>query len=359
MVNPRPSFWAGKKVLITGHTGFKGAWLAIWLSRLGAKVSGISLEADTDPNLFAQASLPDVVDHTIGDVRDAARITQAVIAIEPEIVFHLAAQSLVRKSYAHPVETFATNVIGTVHILESLRTCSSVKAAVIVTTDKCYENKDWTWPYRETDALGGRDPYSASKACAEIVTAAYCDSFLGARGIAVGTGRAGNVIGGGDWAADRLIPDCVRAFLNGRKLIIRNPDAVRPWQHVLEPLSGYLLLAEHLYDREPGRAASFNFAPRPDDVRPVHWIVTEAARLWGNDAGWTLDRAHNPHEARYLTLDASKARETLNWQARLPLAKALAWTIEWYRTVANGAHARNAMLAQIDSYMELEPSEND
>ena len=356
MVNPSPNFWRGKRVLLTGHTGFKGAWLAIWLTRLGAQVYGFALAPQPKPNLFLLAGLGAGLAHMEGDVCDDQAVKSAVAQAQPQIVLHLAAQALVRRSYAHPLETLATNVMGTARLLDALREAPDVRAVVVVTTDKCYENRDWEWSYRENDPLGGRDPYSASKAAAEIVTAMYRESFLVARGVAVASARAGNVVGGGDWAEDRLVPDCVRAFERGERMMMRNPSAVRPWQHVLEPLAGYLLLAERLCDGDAaskGYTTAFNFGPSVDDVRPVGWVVAEVARLWGPSAAWEIDAGAHPHEAKMLSLDAARARGRLSWWPRLSLAQCLQWTVEWYRAVADGASALVMTEAQIDRYVSM------
>lgn len=351
MVTPETGFWAGRRVLVTGHTGFKGAWLAFWLTRLGAIVSGFSLAPEGEQNLFVQADLASSVDHTIGDIRDVTAVRRAFSSFQPEIVFHLAAQALVRRSYLDPLSTLGSNVMGTANVLDALRDIPTVKAAVVVTTDKCYVNRETLVPYVEDDPLGGRDPYSASKACAEIVAAAYRDSYFSTLGVAVATARAGNVIGGGDWAEDRLVPDCIRAFASGETVTLRNPAAIRPWQHVLDPLAGYLLLAQGLCERRPGYSAAFNFGPDSSDARPVSWIVAEAARLWGG-AKWRVETpaTGNLHEAQLLTLDASKARETLRWKPLLSIEDGLAWTIDWYRSVDKGESARSAMERQLDNY---------
>ena len=342
---------------MTGHTGFKGAWLSLWLRQLGADVWGYSLPPDTVPCLFTLLGLDDSITSTYGDLRDAASVRAAMEKAQPDIVFHLAAQALVRRGYAEPVDTYSTNVMGTVHVLDAVRNMPSVKAVVIVTTDKCYENREWAWPYRENDRLGGRDPYSSSKACAEIITAAYRESFLAGRNVAVATARAGNVIGGGDWAEDRLIPDCVRAFKQGATVVIRNPAAVRPWQHVLEPLAGYLLLAERLCGKDERFASAFNFGPAEEDVRPVSWLVAESARLWGPGAAWEVDGKDQPHEAQLLALEAVKAKRALDWRPRLNLPQALAWTIGWYRRREEGDAVLPMTLGQIEEYMTLHETE--
>ena len=345
--------WTGRRVLLTGHTGFKGAWLGLWLRRLGAEVTGFALAPPTEPSLF---DLTDgaPVDHSIvADLRDAEAVAQAVADHRPEVVFHLAAQALVRPSYDDPVETYATNVLGTVHLLEAIRQTPGVRAVVVVTSDKCYENREWLWPYRESEALGGHDPYSSSKGCAELVTAAYRNSFfapLGPEAPAVASARAGNVFGGGDWGKDRLLPDIVRGVLAGETIHIRSPHAVRPWQHVLEPLAGYLTLAEALLDDGPAHAEAWNFGPADDDARPVGWIVGRMAELWGPEMQWRQDEGTHPHEAQLLKLDASKARTQLGWSPRLPLAEALEWFVDWTRAYRAGDDVRGLCERQIVDY---------
>jgi CDP-glucose 4,6-dehydratase len=344
-------FWRGKRVFLTGHTGFKGSWLSLWLQSLGAEVHGLSLQPPTAPNIFTVAQVEGgMAGHAIGDIRDLATVQTAMHAAQPDIVIHMAAQPLVRLSYAEPVETYATNVMGTVHVLESARKTQSVKAIVIVTTDKCYENKEWAWGYRENEPMGGRDPYSNSKGCAELITSAYRSSFLHNSGIAVASARAGNVIGGGDWAADRLVPDILRAFEDNQSVTIRNPDATRPWQHVLEPLSGYLALAEHLYTHGQAYAESWNFGPKDDDARPVKWIVEHMVNSWGKGASWQLDGGGHPHEANYLKLDISKAKARLGWQPRWPLATALERITTWHKAFLAKADIKKLCLAQIQQY---------
>jgi CDP-glucose 4,6-dehydratase len=335
-------FWRGKRVFVTGHTGFKGSWLVTWLKRLGAHVTGYALAPDETPNLFEAARVAGGIDSRIGDVRHFEPLRAALAGSEAEIVFHLAAQPLVRKSYESPVETYATNVMGTVHVLEAVRALKSVRAVVVVTSDKCYENREWPWPYRENDALGGRDPYSSSKACQELVAAAYRQSFPGP---AIATARAGNVIGGGDWARDRLVPDLIRAFSAGEPAVIRNPASIRPWQHVLEPLHGYLLLAEKLADGERFPEA-WNFGPYEHDVRPVRWIADALAARWSDGAQWQQDGSTHPHEAATLKLDSTRARTLLHWTPRLSLDESLDWIVEWHRA----ADWRAITLQQIERY---------
>lgn len=351
---PVPAFWNDRRVLITGHTGFKGSWLSLWLQSMGARVSGFALPPQS-PALYEMARVGDGMASRFGDVRDPDVLDAALADGQPEVVFHLAARALVRQSYAEPVESFAVNMLGTVHLLESVRRTSSVQAVVVCTSDKCYENRETERPYREDDSLGGHDPYSASKGCAEIVTASYRRSFFGSGGhpAAVASVRAGNVIGGGDWAVDRLVPDAVRAFRAGQPLVIRTPSAVRPWQHVLEPLAGYLCLAQRL-SREDGQrfAQAWNFGPDDADERPVGTVATTLAALWRDGAAWQRDGADNhPHEAGLLKLDSGKARERLGWRPRWSLDKALAATISWYKAQAAGADMRAATLAQIAAYM--------
>ena len=346
-----PTFWHGKRVFLTGHTGFKGSWLSLWLQSMGAELHGLALEAPTTPNLFTVAQVASgMASSTLGDIRDLATVQKAMQASQPDIVIHMAAQPLVRLSYAEPVETYATNVMGTVHVLESARHTPSVKAVVVVTTDKCYENKEWLWGYREDEAMGGHDPYSNSKGCSELVTSAYRRSFFQEKNIALASARAGNVIGGGDWAADRLVPDILRAFEQNQPVIIRNPHATRPWQHVLEPLSGYLTLAEHLYTDGQAFAEGWNFGPKDDDAQPVQWIVEHMVGNWGNGASWQQDDGVHPHEANYLKLDISKAKARLGWQPRWPLATGLEATTEWHQKWLAGTDMNKVTLEQINRY---------
>lgn len=359
LVNPSPDFWRGKRVLVTGHTGFKGAWLSLWLHKLGAVPLGLALAPETEPSLSALAEVERKVDGVRGDIRDAGLVLDAVQRLAPDIVLHLAAQTLVRRSYAEPALTFETNVMGTLHMLEAVRRTPSVRAVIVVTSDKCYENREWHWAYREDEAMGGHDPYSASKGCTELVTAAWRRSFLAPEGtcgrtVAMASARAGNVIGGGDWAEDRLIPDCVRAMTEGRTVQIRNPRATRPWQHVLEPLSGYLLLAQRLWEDGAAFAEGWNFGPVLEDARPVSHVVNEMTRLWADGASWELHGGDHPHEAGFLAVDASKARARLGWQPRLRLNEALAWTTEWYKRQSAGDDAALLIAEQIERYETIE-----
>jgi CDP-glucose 4,6-dehydratase len=353
LVNP----WAGRRVLITGHTGFKGSWLSLWLHQLGAEVTGFALPPPTEPSLFETARVGDVVDHVIGDVRDLTALNDTIARCRPEVIFHLAAQPLVRLSYDEPVETYATNVMGTVHTLEAARRVGGVAAFVCITTDKCYENREWVWPYRENEPMGGYDPYSSSKGCAELVVSAYRRSFfpteaIAEGGMAVASVRAGNVIGGGDWALDRLVPDLVRAFEKGEAPAIRAPNAVRPWQHVLEALGGYLLIAERLLKREALFADAWNFGPSEDDAKPVSWIVDQMRAAWGEAPASVPFNGVVPHEAGLLRLDCSKARAHLGWRPALPLGDALEWIVAWHKQVAAGTDARAMSLEQIAKYRE-------
>ncbi len=349
-VRLNPEFWHKKRVFLTGHTGFKGSWLALWLQSMGAEVHGFALSPPTTPALFNEARVGAGMRSSIGDIRDYSAVFAAMRESLPEIVIHMAAQPLVRFSYEQPIDTFATNVMGTVHVLEAARQCDSVKALVNVTTDKCYENREWVWGYREDEPMGGRDPYSSSKGCAELVSAAYRKSFLADAGIAMATARAGNVIGGGDWACDRLVPDILRALQAGEPVAIRNPHATRPWQHVLEPLSGYLLLAERLATEGQAYAEGWNFGPHDEDARAVRWIVDRLCTNWGEGASWLLQSGSHPHEANYLKLDISKARHRLQWSPRWSLDTALEKIIEWHRAWLAGQDMRKICLNQINHY---------
>ncbi|MBF0272888.1 MAG: CDP-glucose 4,6-dehydratase [Magnetococcales bacterium] len=343
-------FWRGKRVFLTGHTGFKGGWLSLWLQSMGAEVYGLSLAPATHPNLFTEACIAKGMTSQIGDIRDYETVRAAMAAFRPEIVLHLAAQPLVRLSYHEPVATYATNVMGTVHVLEAARHAGSVRAIVNVTTDKCYENREWVWGYREEDPMGGYDPYSNSKGCSELVTAAYRRSFFQDSGVALASARAGNVIGGGDWALDRLVPDILRAFEKDQPVIIRNPHAIRPWQHVLEPLYGYLLLAERLYTEGQTWAEGWNFGPHDNDARPVQWIVERMVIAWGDGASWQWDAGQHPHEANYLKLDISKAKVRLNWHPRWSLEMALQKIILWHQAWLSKSDIRSVCLEQIQQY---------
>ena len=344
------NFWCCKRVFLTGHTGFKGGWLSLWLSEMGAEVCGYSLAPSTTPSFYSVTGLANyIASGTIADIRDANRLQAAMAAASPDIVLHFAAQPLVRYSYAAPVITYAVNVLGTVNLFEAVRSTPSVKAVVNVTTDKCYENHEGNEPYQESEALGGYDPYSSSKACSELVTSTYRRSFLAAQGVAVATARAGNVIGGGDWSADRLLPDFLRAIDAGETLSIRYPDAIRPWQHVLDPLSGYLQLAEKLYAENPAFAEAWNFGPEEADSRTVEWLVDNlCTRVPG--ARWRREEAPQPHEAGMLKLDSGKAKQRLNWRTRWTLEQALAQTVDWHLAWRKGADMRAFSLQQIAAY---------
>ncbi|MEY4592328.1 MAG: hypothetical protein RIR18_1223 [Pseudomonadota bacterium] len=345
-MNLKPEFWAGKRVFVTGHTGFKGGWLCLWLQNLGATVTGFALPPPTTPSMFEIAGVAQGMTSLIGDIRDASAIEQAMMHAQPEIVIHMAAQPLVRYSYENPVETYSTNVMGLVHVLEAVRKTPSIKAMVNVTTDKCYENREWDWGYRENEALGGYDPYSSSKGCAELVSAAYRQSYR----LPLATARAGNVIGGGDWADDRLIPDILRSIEAGQPINLRNPHAIRPWQHVLEPLSGYLLLAEKLYQHGPTFAEAWNFGPRDEDAKPVQWIVENLTAMWGDGAHWKLDSTSHPHEAHYLKLDCSKAKAQLGWKPQWNLSRTLENVVAWHQQYLAKSDMRAVTLQQIQTY---------
>jgi CDP-glucose 4,6-dehydratase len=348
-MKPAADFWRGKRVLLTGHTGFKGSWLTLWLGRLGALVTGVALPPDTEPNLFSLARIRDRLGSHYCDIRDAAVLAAIVRKVQPEIVFHLAAQPLVRASYRQPLETFATNIMGTAHLLDSLRGLASTRVAVMITTDKVYGNAEWCYPYREIDPLGGHDPYSASKAASEIVIASYRDAFLASQGLAVASARAGNVIGGGDWAEDRLIPDAVRSWQAGRPVDIRCPDAYRPWQHVLEPLAGYLTLAQKLWDW-PQAAGAFNFGPETGEAATVRDVVEMARSAFGSGEARYGQESAGPHEAHWLALEIAKARVELGVRPRWPLAEAVRRTMGWYRALAEAGDALTLCEADIDAY---------
>jgi CDP-glucose 4,6-dehydratase len=343
-------FWRGKRVLITGHTGFKGSWLSFWLKLLGAEVCGYALAPETKPNLFENLRLEDQLKSVVGDVRDLPSLGKVLNDFQAEVVFHLAAQSLVRKSYRAPVETYTTNVIGTVNVLEAVRSLGTVGAVVVVTTDKVYENKGWLWAYRENERLGGFDPYSNSKACAELATDSYRSSFFTEGRTLIATARAGNVIGGGDWSEDRLLPDVFRSLIFGEQLLIRNPDSVRPWQHTLESLSGYLLLARELFQGRKEFADAFNFGSSEEDAKTVGWILEEIKRNWNAPVNWEIERAPQPHEAKILKLDSAKARAELNWSPKLNLTEAIRLTVEWYQDFKDEKDLIDTTRRQIEFY---------
>jgi CDP-glucose 4,6-dehydratase len=348
----RPGFWKGRRVLVTGHTGFMGGWLAAWLARLGARVTGYALTPPTDPSFFEAFGLARQIDSHIADVRDLRRLSEVMRGCRPDVVFHLAAQPLVREAYARPIETFSTNVMGTANLLEAMRAAGSVAAAVIVTSDKVYDNRERAEGYREADALGGREPYGASKACAEIVVRAYRDSYFDAgRGrVGIATARAGNVIGGGDWAKDRIVPDAVRAFSAHQPLLIRNPSATRPWQHVLEPLRGYLMLAERLADDPSRWSGPWNFGPADSDARPVAWLAGEIAGRWGDGATWRAETGDSIYEAKLLSVDIAKAETELGWRPAWAIERAAAVTIDWYKDHLRQGDARGLTVSQIEAY---------
>lgn len=348
-----PDFWANQRVLITGHTGFKGSWLTLWLRKLGAEVYGLAKPPATEPSLFEVAELSTGMESFYGDIADRAHAVAAVERARPTVILHLAAQAIVRQSHLNPVETFATNVVGTAAILDAARAASDLRAFVSVTSDKCYENNEWVWGYREDEPMGGHDPYSASKGCAELVTSAMRRSYFAENGSAlVASARAGNVIGGGDWAADRLIPDIVRAWSVGEEVVIRRPEAVRPWQHVLEPLGGYLMLAERLAGGESAFATGWNFGPTDSDTQPVSWMVERMARQWEGEAPLRIER-DGPHEAATLRLDSSRARGLLGWKPTLCLETAIDWIVDWYGGFYRGESAHDLTFQQITRYQEL------
>jgi len=352
-------FWQSRRVFITGHTGFKGSWLCLWLSQLGATVKGYALEPPTTPSLYEEARVGELIESEIGDIRDLEQLQKSLYDFKPDIVIHMAAQPLVRYSYTAPLETYAVNVLGTANVLESALSCESVRSVVSVTTDKCYENKEWHWAYREYEPMGGHDPYSSSKGCAELVTASYRRSFYSSKGKGLASARAGNVVGGGDWALDRLIPDILRAFEKNESVVIRSPNAVRPWQHVLEPLSGYLALAQRLFENPDDFAEGWNFGPNEEDVKPVSWILNRMVDAWP-ESSWTLDQAtNNPHEANYLKLDVSKAKSKLNWHPTWDLKHTLENIVKWHRAWLSGDDMQAFSINEINEFMNsLERSRN-
>jgi len=350
-------FWQNRRVLITGNTGFKGCWLSLWLQMRGANVAGYSLSVPTKPSLYKLCNMEETVNTTIADIRNMDSLNNTFKKIKPEVVFHMAAQPLVRKSYTDPVDTYSTNVMGTVNLLEAVRVSDSVKSVIIVTSDKCYENKEWVWGYRESDSMGGFDPYSSSKGCAELVTNAYKNSFFNVRdykkhGVGIASVRAGNAIGGGDWAEDRLVTDIMTSIIKRQPILIRSPHATRPWQHVLEPLSGYIELAERLYATGQDYSESWNFGPSDDDAKPVEWIVKTLCSLWGKDASYIIDTKEHPHEAHYLKLDCSKSKTKLKWYPLWNLETALQKIVDWYKVFESGGDTKNITLEQIQNYEE-------
>lgn len=352
-----PLFWRGRRVFVTGHTGFKGSWLCLWLHSLGAVVTGYALPPHTVPSLYEIAGLDGLINSITGDICDYESLEKAVSASAPEVVIHLAAQSLVRKSYLAPIETYRVNVMGTASLFEAARNCRGVRAIVNVTSDKCYENREWLWGYRESDSLGGHDPYSSSKACSELVTSSYRAAFFdpseyGDHGVGIASARAGNVIGGGDWAEERLVPDCVRAILERKTIAIRNPVAVRPWQHVLQPLSGYLLLAQKLCEDGPKYSGGWNFGPSDGDVKTVEWLVKRICELWGEEASYESDTGDHPHEALKLKLDCSKAIAELGWGPRWQLERTVDSIVEWTKAYQRGEDMKTLCLKQIAEYID-------
>lgn len=340
------SFWHGRRVFLTGHTGFKGAWMSLWLQQLGANVTGFSLEPATEPSLFEVADVANGMQSIIGDIRESDLLRRHIFETNPEVVIHLAGQSLVRFSYENPVETYSTNVMGTLNLLEAIRNAPSVRATINVTTDKCYENREWAWGYRENEALGGNDPYSNSKACSELVSLAYKKSFS----LNLATARAGNVIGGGDWAKDRLVPDVLRALVKNERVRIRYPNSTRPWQHVLEPLRGYLILAERLFNGDPTCTEAFNFGPSPSESSTVASVVGSLCEKWGVEDQWLEDAANVVTESRQLKLDSSKARDVLGWQTCWSLDKSLDAIVRWHQSYVQGAEMKAICYAQINEY---------
>src|ERR1700728_1370275 len=357
---PDRSYWKNRRVFLTGHTGFKGSWMSLWLEALGADVTGYALEPPTEPSLFEQAGVMHSIRSIFADLRDYDALKKAIADTQPEVVIHMAAQTVVSRGYSDPIETYSTNVMGTVNLFEALRQLGHRCVVVNVTSDKCYENNEWVWAYRENDRMGGHDPYSNSKGCAELVTSAFRDSFFSPEtyerhGVAIASARAGNVIVGGDWTANQLIPDLMRAFLADQPCLIRNPLATRPWEFVLEPLRGYLMLAQGLARDPKAFASGWNFGPGEDDARPVSWIADRLVQSWGKGAAWTLDKAAHPHEAHLLKLDASKAKVYLKWHPVLPLDQALEWIVTWYHAFQNKTNLGDLTRSQIRQYEALAP----
>ena len=353
-----PRFWSNKRVLVTGHTGFKGSWLSLWLQRVGANLVGYAHNPPTSPSLFEVADVGKGMKSEVGDVRDLDRLLRLIETHRPEVVIHMAAQTVVQTSYLDPVETYDSNVMGTVKVLEAIRQVGETRACVVVTSDKCYENKEWVWGYRECDPMGGYDPYSNSKGCAELVVSAYRNSFFNVKdlrrhGVRLATARAGNVIGGGDWTTDQLLADIMRAFEGNRRVKIRNPQAVRPWQFVLDPLNGYLTLAEYLWEATGEYGEAWNFGPTSESARPVSWIVDQVAAKWGHGVAWESDEMVHPHEAGYLKLDSSLANTILKWSPKLSLEKGLEWVVEWYRTYQARSDMRALTFAQIEEFENM------
>jgi len=349
------SFWQNKKIFITGHTGFKGSWLCLWLHLLGAEITGYALDPPTDPSLFKLCKIGELLRSVTADVRDGKLLKEAMHESNPEIVFHMAAQPLVRESYRDPVKTYSTNVMGTVNLFEAVRECKSVKTIINVTTDKCYENKEWIWGYRENDSMGGNDPYSSSKGCAELITNAYLRSYFDTdnykeHGVSLASVRAGNAIGGGDWAEDRLVPDCMRSLMEDKPVVIRFPDAVRPWQHIVDLLYGYLLLTQHLYQEGSVLASGWNFGSNYEEAQPVRWIVERITEMWGYSDSWVVEQGNKPNEANFLTLDCSKAKSVLGWYPQWDLNVSLNKTVEWYKALKDQQNMFHFTLEQIRSY---------
>lgn len=349
------NFWLGKKVFLTGHTGFKGSWASIWLHSMGANVRGYSLPPTTHPNLYEIAKIESLADTQLADIRHRDVLINSVQEFQPDVVLHMAAQPLVRYSYKEPIETFETNAIGTMNMLEAIRSCPSVTAALMVTTDKCYDNKEWFWGYRETEAMGGKDPYSASKACAELIVNAYRSSYFdSSSSSSIATARAGNVIGGGDWSDDRLIPDILKAIETNESVLIRNPESIRPWQHVIEPVAGYLTLLENLSSHGNEFEGAWNFGPADTNAKSVRWIVEAMINLWESQSSWNISEGDHPHEAHFLKLDSSKAGALLNWKGKWDLHRSLKATIDWQKNWLDGNDAGEFCLQQIEDYLSTE-----